>query len=169
MINKSTWPTKKRPYVGIAAVTINEELQVHFGAPKGVGLLVARVEPKSPARKAGVRVGDVLVALDGHEMRSLLDVVSAIYDRKKGDRIKLRLIRAGKPLTLYATLDVRKKPQVEVADFLIRMRVPSLGSVKKATDEHLKRFRQQERELKRRLREMERKLHRLERDLPASP
>jgi C-terminal processing protease CtpA/Prc len=163
-----TWPMKKkRPYVGILATQITEELRAHFGAPKGVGMLVARVDPESPAARAGVQVGDVLVGLNDQKVRSQWDVIDEIFDGKKGDPIKLRLIRARKPLTLTATLDVREKKQIEVGRII--MTLPGLGSVRQAMDRHLKRFQKQEQLLKHRLLQMERKLHRLERDLPASP
>src|SRR5262249_55289936 len=49
--------------LGLSVIGLNPELRGFFSAPKDSGLLVARVEPGSPAAAAGIKVGDVITKL----------------------------------------------------------------------------------------------------------
>lgn len=89
---------------------INDELREHFGAPKGRGVLVARVEDGTPAKTAGLQVGDVITRVDGKDVESAWDVVSAVAGHKKGERIDVDVVRAKRDQRLTATLDRDARP-----------------------------------------------------------
>jgi len=182
-----SWPTRARAYLGVELLRLTGELRAHFGAPAGAGLLVARVEPKSPADRAGIKVGDLLVELDGRPTDSMDRVVWAIRRRARGDRVSLKVIRNGKPRLLQAALDVRETPQVEVGAFfksfpggvgfegrdwkfdprcLQRTMQRLQRQMKNAPPgRRIFRFLEREEDLERRLQQMEKKLHKLERRL----
>jgi hypothetical protein len=73
----------------------------------GPGVRVESVVEGSPAEKAGVLAGDVLLAIDATELKSLRDLSEALKARAAGDAVKLRLRRGADELTLEATLVAR--------------------------------------------------------------
>ena len=85
-------------------MSLTPELRGYFGAAADRGVLVARVEPNSPAAAAGVAVGDVLVEVKGHEVAEAPDVLETLLDTPKGERVPLVVVRRGKSQTLTATL-----------------------------------------------------------------
>ena len=83
--------TEDRPTRGFLGVGLREltaELQTHFGAPEGSGVLVASVSDDSPAAAAGIRVGDVITAVDGLSVDSTRDLSREIRHRP-GDSVAI--------------------------------------------------------------------------------
>ena len=76
-------------------------------SPVERGVKLSGVTPGSPAEKAGVRAGDIVVGLGALEVADLQGLTDALRAHKPGDAVPLRLIRDGKPLTLEATLGTR--------------------------------------------------------------
>jgi S1-C subfamily serine protease len=91
--------------LGVAVLQISEELRKHLGAPADRGVLVDTVRADSPAAHAGLRVGDVIVEVDGDATRSATDVLSAMSDRKKGEAVAIAVVRGGQRSELRATLE----------------------------------------------------------------
>jgi carboxyl-terminal processing protease len=77
--------------------------------PSTHGFLVVALRP-GPAARAGVRVGDVLVEVDGEAATSAADVLGALSDRKKGESVPLTVIRDGHRTELHATLEDNPGP-----------------------------------------------------------
>jgi len=92
------WQTRK--FIGVTLQELNQELAEYFGLKDGVGLLVAQVEDKSPAQKAGLKVGDLILKADGKRVETSSALSEMIQGRKKGDKIKLEILRDKKTLTL---------------------------------------------------------------------
>lgn len=95
----------KEPLLGIAPLQISPELREHFGAPQDRGVLVDRVQPDSPAARAGIAVGDVVTAVAGSEASSVRDIQGALAEHKVGDTLDVTVVRDHKRLQLRATLD----------------------------------------------------------------
>ncbi len=88
-----SWGLEHRKYIGIYLEEINRELSEYFGVKKGRGLLVAKITKDSPAEKAGLKVGDVIIKADGIRTERARDLTRVIQDKEKGERIKLELLR----------------------------------------------------------------------------
>ena len=88
-----SWGLEHRKYIGIYLEEINRELSEYFGVKEGRGLLVAKITKDSPAEKAGLKVGDVIIKADGIRTERARDLTGAIQDKEKGKRIKLELLR----------------------------------------------------------------------------
>jgi putative serine protease PepD len=84
-------------------------LGVSMSDPTGgqAGALVQRVEPDSPAAKAGLRVGDLVVAIDGKAVESYDELASQIRSHKPGDKVTLKVVRDGSETEVAATLAQR--------------------------------------------------------------
>ena len=88
-----SWVLEHRKYIGIYLEEINRELSEYFGVKEGRGLLVAKITKDSPAEKAGLKVGDVIIKADGIRTERARDLTRVIQDKEKGERIKLELLR----------------------------------------------------------------------------
>lgn len=107
------WLTNmRRGFLGVQLMPLTPELRQHYGAPREFGLLVASVSDDSPASRAGIRVGDVLVEVAGKKLERHLDVSGAIADKKSGDRVTISAIRNGAPLQLSAAIEERDRQVV---------------------------------------------------------
>lgn len=111
----------KRAFLGVSLTDLSPELREYFGASKDSGVLVASVEDNSPADKAGVRVGDVITAIDGKDVDSSWDLRTALKDKKDGDTTRIEVLRGRNRQTLVATLVER--------DFGPRVRVGNLAEL----------------------------------------
>ena len=99
------WSTvTSRARLGVMVIGITSELRKHFGAAADRGVLVGRVEPRSAAEAAGLRVGDVIVEVRGEGVDTAGDVISALATVKQNDSVSIGVIRDRKPLTLTAKL-----------------------------------------------------------------
>jgi len=68
------------------------------------GAVIQGVTAGTPAAKAGLQVGDLVVELDGQAVTGTDDLVGRIRDHQPGDRVTLKLVRDGKEQTVTATL-----------------------------------------------------------------
>ncbi|MEX1368537.1 MAG: PDZ domain-containing protein [Nannocystaceae bacterium] len=89
--------------LGTQVSSMSSELREFFGAPPDAGILVQRVEPGSAAEGAKVKVGDVLVEIDGRPVRQATDVRAALSSRS-GQQVRLVVVRKGKRKTLKAAM-----------------------------------------------------------------
>lgn len=100
-----SWSVKQRKYIGIYLEEINRELSVYFGVKEGRGLLVAKITKDSPAEKAGLKVGDVIIKADGIRTERARDLTGVIQDKEKGKRIKLELLRNKKMKSIEVEIE----------------------------------------------------------------
>lgn len=109
----------RRARLGVALVDITPELRRHFGVPdEETGVLVSRVLDGSPAEAAGIRVGDVLVSVDGEPVSLTYHLVAEIGGREAGETVVLEGWREGRPVRFTAELEEASRSQVDVTPFL---------------------------------------------------
>ena len=107
------WPGwAKRKYIGTYMEPLNKELLEFFGVKEESGLLINRLTKDGPAEKAGVKVGDVVIRVDGKKVTSVGDLSELIQDKKKGDKVKLEIIRDKKPLALEVEVSEEESPDI---------------------------------------------------------
>jgi hypothetical protein len=78
-----------------------------FGGEPGKGAKITGTGAGSPAEKAGLRPGDVIVKFAGKTITGLQDLSYALRDKKPGDEVEVVVVRDGKEMVLRATLDRR--------------------------------------------------------------
>ncbi len=71
------------------------------------GVKVGQVRSGTPAARAGLRVGDVIVAINGHKVTATAQLQSAIDARKPGDSVTIKYMRNGQAHTVRITLGAR--------------------------------------------------------------
>jgi len=80
-------------YIGVSLQNLNEQLGEYFGVEDGKGALISEVMADSPAEKAGVKAGDVIISIDGDPVIDPADVSDAVGDKDEGDAIELIVLR----------------------------------------------------------------------------
>jgi S1-C subfamily serine protease len=81
--------------VGMQPVRLSEKLRETLKISNEIGIMVAGVESDGPAEKAGVMLGDVLVALDGKPLNNLRSVQNFLIAAQIGKSVKASIIRGG--------------------------------------------------------------------------
>jgi len=93
-----------RGWLGIAIQEMTKELAESFGIKSTNGALVAGVEKSSPADKAGVEPGDVIVKFDGKAIVSSSDLPRVVAGTKPGKTVVAEVLRKGTSKTLSVTV-----------------------------------------------------------------
>jgi serine protease Do len=92
-----TTGTVRRGFLGVMIQGVTPALAQRFGAKTNRGVLIAEVSPGSPAAKAGLEVGDLVVKLDGKQVHDAGSFRNRIAQRMPGSKVDLGLLRDGKP------------------------------------------------------------------------
>jgi S1-C subfamily serine protease len=95
--------------LGMQPVRLPESLKRTLNLPSAGGVIIVAVEPDSPAERAGLLIGDVLVALDGVPISDTADVQALLGPERVGTAVVPSIIRAG--LLAERTIVVGERPQ----------------------------------------------------------
>lgn len=109
----------RRPMLGISADDLSGQLGSYFGAPDGEGVLVREVNSGSPAEKAGIKAGDVIIKIDGERVRTVGDLHEKM-GHKAGDAtdkaekvtVNVGLLRDRKETTVKVEVERPQMPKV---------------------------------------------------------
>lgn len=94
-------------YLGVKLQELNHDLAPYFGVDEDSGVLILKVEKGSPAEKAELRSGDIIVKVDDKDVADPEEVREILSDLEKGDQIELQVIRKRKQMQFQVTLDSR--------------------------------------------------------------
>lgn len=92
------------PYIGVQSQTISEEIATQYRLPVSQGAYVTYVVPNSPAQKAGIQAGDIIVAIDGQPVKSVDVMVGAIRKKNVGDKVSVTYQRGSDKKTVDMTI-----------------------------------------------------------------
>jgi serine protease DegS len=81
-----------RGWSGIVADDFSDDQAAQYGLARG-GVVITNLYVNGPATNAGLRAGDILLAIDGHGVRNAQDALSQLASHKPGDNVKLRVQR----------------------------------------------------------------------------
>ena len=95
-----------RSYLGVMLQDIDRNLADAYKLPKPEGSLINQVSPKSPAEKAGLKPGDVILKLDGNSISCTSDLIYRLNRIAPNQTIQLEVLRDDKIRTISATLSV---------------------------------------------------------------
>jgi len=105
-------------YLGIELVDLTPELRQHFGAAREVGVMVGRVEPGSPAARAGLEVGDIVTRVGAEPVHDSWGFSGEVSSRESGDAMEMTVVRDGRERALSATLERRERDAVDVGRWI---------------------------------------------------
>ena len=91
-----------KPYMGVSVTNVSAEAQA-YGIPAGAA--VQSVTEDSPAEKAGLEVGDVIMEANGTEISSSSDLVAVVRQMQVGDRMEILLYRQGETRTVTVVIE----------------------------------------------------------------
>jgi len=104
----------KRGYIGVSLVELSDGLRGYFGVDADNGVLVSEAAKGSPAEKAGIRAGDVIVGVNGKSVDSSRAIGEIVREMKKGDTVKVDVRRKGTAQQFLVTVDEREMKPFEV-------------------------------------------------------
>ncbi|MBI2202864.1 MAG: DegQ family serine endoprotease [Candidatus Rokubacteria bacterium] len=85
--------TVTRGWLGVSLQPLTSDLATSFGVADGKGVLVAEVQPRSPAAKAGLESGDVIIGFNGKKVESAADLARAVGFARPGEEVRLTVWR----------------------------------------------------------------------------
>ncbi len=97
--------TVKRGLLGIKGSEMTADMAKAFNINTQRGAFVSEVLPGSAAAKAGIKAGDIIVAIEGKPITSFAELRVKIGTTPPGKAVKIGLLRNGKPLDVTVTLD----------------------------------------------------------------
>jgi len=81
------------PYMGVSTETVTENIATEFQLPVSQGALVRFVQPGSPAEKAGIERGDIIVRIDDREITGVEDVFAEVREHNVGEQVPVEVVR----------------------------------------------------------------------------
>lgn len=93
-----------RGYLGVSIQELNQELAKQFGVGERRGVLITDVLADSPAKRAKLERGDVIVEYDGHPVLNPTQFRNLVAQTPVGKKVRLRLLRSGKEQELEITI-----------------------------------------------------------------
>jgi serine protease Do len=109
-----------RGWLGVTAQEITPSIAKAMGLQVPKGALVAEVTKDSPAAKAGIKQGDVLVAINGNEVKDASAIRFFISEVAPGTKVPIKVFRDGKYFTATVTMGDLSKAQLPELKFLVK-------------------------------------------------
>jgi Do/DeqQ family serine protease len=116
----------KRPWLGAKLQDVTVEIAESLGLKRPGGALVANVSPASPAARAGLKTGDLIVAIDGQVVEDPNAFDYRFATKPLGGNAQIGLLRGGKEARVTVALE--PAPDVPRDELVIRARSPFLGA-----------------------------------------
>jgi serine protease Do len=86
---------QERPWLGIIGLGLSGEIASYYNLAIDQGVLVTKVVEQSPAEKAGIAEGDIILRMDGAPVFNIEDLSNEIHNRKIGEKVKITAVRKG--------------------------------------------------------------------------
>lgn len=99
--------TVDEAFLGVILSPLSPQIAERFGIAADSGAIVLELEPGSPAARAGLRPGDVIVAVDGRPVDAVEQVLAALRRSGAGDRLRLTAVRGGERREVVVALEER--------------------------------------------------------------
>ena len=99
-----------RGYIGVEPQDLTPEIADAFRLPRREGAIIAGIVRNGPADRAGVRAGDILVAVEGQVVKDTPTMLNLIAQLEPGRTASLRFVRDGREIDLPITIGRRPRP-----------------------------------------------------------
>lgn len=98
----------ERPWLGITFQPVTEDMAKGFNLDNSNGAIVSNVMKDSPAEKAGINIGDIIVKFNGKLLNNINQFPRTVADAPLNTKIPVEIIRKGKTINLNVTLEIPK-------------------------------------------------------------
>ncbi|MHB1219515.1 MAG: DegQ family serine endoprotease [Alphaproteobacteria bacterium] len=105
----------RRGWLGVHIQTVTDEIADNFGLSPARGALVASLNEGSPAKKAGIQPGDIILSFDGKEIKRMRSLPSIVAETPVGKSVPVSVWRKGKEETMSIVLGELPEDQVAAA------------------------------------------------------
>ena len=118
-----------RGAIGLTVQDLTKQLGEYFGVQHGEGALVIEVARRSPAEKAGLKAGDVIIGADGETVTESADLQDVISEKEEGDEVAIKYLRTG--FKGEVTVEVEEEPSYgrDFTWFSPTVRIPDVPSI----------------------------------------
>ena len=116
----------RRPWLGAKLQTVTPEIADSLNLKRPVGALVSSVVARSPAARAGMRTGDLVVSVDGQEVDDVNAFDYRFATKPLGGQANVDVMRGGREVRLAVALE--PAPEISRDETLIKARSPFLGA-----------------------------------------
>jgi serine protease Do len=118
-----------RGEIGVVAQTITPALQSGLKLPREWGVLISDVTPDGPADKAGMKLKDIVLTLNGKQMENARQFEVNLYSHDEGEEVTLEVLRGNGPVTLRVPVILRSDKVDQLASTVTPDKnfVPVLG------------------------------------------
>src|SRR5579871_3103559 len=116
----------RRPWLGAKLQAVTPEIADSLNLKRPVGALVSSIAARSPAARAGMRTGDLVVSVDGQEVDDVNAFDYRFATKPLGGQTQIGVMRGGREIKLAVALE--SAPETPRDEILIRARSPLLGA-----------------------------------------
>lgn len=106
----------RRGWLGVKIQTVNEDIAETLGVPDNMGALVSAVTPDSPAAKAGLEVGDVIMKFDGKDVTTMRGLPKIVAQAPIGKAVGVEVLRKGETKQLSVTVGLMEDDEAAAAE-----------------------------------------------------
>ncbi len=103
----------ERPYIGILYQQVDPQIASALNLNVTYGVVVTQVEAGTPAARAGLQEGDVILEFNGQKIDEEHPLVGILFAHKAGDTVTLKVLREGKELQIKLTLGLRPTSELQ--------------------------------------------------------
>lgn len=93
-----------RPYLGIRWQWVTPGVAARFGLPVEYGVFITDLDPQGPAAQAGLRRGDILIAIEGEAIGPDTPFINLLFRHEPGETVTLTVVRGDRRLEVQVTL-----------------------------------------------------------------
>jgi serine protease Do len=94
-------------WTGMEVNIVDQRIAKYFGLKNAEGVIISDIKKNSPAEKAGLKVGDIILEINGERIQNEETIISIINDAKAGDVLDLKVYRDKKTFSVNLTLEKR--------------------------------------------------------------
>lgn len=105
-----------RGWIGVSVQEVTQDLADSFGLKKAGGALITDVQEGSPAQKAGLQRGDIILEVNGETLKTLADLPKKVADLPVGGKARLTLFRDGHQKHINVTIGSQEKQPAETKE-----------------------------------------------------
>ena len=106
-LEKGQQVTSDKTYLGISTQTVTDDVSSQLGLKATAGAVIGEVAATTPAERAGLKKNDVVTKANGSDITTAQQLTSIVHHLSPGDHLRLTVDRAGKTVSIDATLGTR--------------------------------------------------------------